>query len=88
MFISRSTQSSAVRVGMVGVQGVLCCTHLLHHHFSPSQDTLKISYDLKSEGASAEWAHKPLKVTLSSTVSKKLQVGAEFHSVSKSHSFV
>lgn len=40
-----------------------------------AKDTLKVSYDLKSEGASAEWSHKPVKITLSSTVSKKLQVG-------------
>mmetsp|Transcript_16299 Transcript_16299/g.40565 ORF Transcript_16299/g.40565 Transcript_16299/m.40565 type:complete len:227 (-) Transcript_16299:661-1341(-) len=40
-----------------------------------SKDTLKVSYDIKSEGAAAEWARKPFKVTLSSSVSKKLQVG-------------
>jgi hypothetical protein len=35
------------------------------------KDNFKISYDLKSENASLEWNRKPIKVTVSSTVSKK-----------------
>lgn len=40
-----------------------------------SKDTLKLAYDLKSENATAEWNHKPFKVTINSKVSKKLSVG-------------
>lgn len=40
-----------------------------------AKDTLKLSYDIKSEGAAAEWNHKPFKVVLSTSVSKKLTVG-------------
>lgn len=35
------------------------------------KDNFKISYDLKSENATAEWNRKPFKVTVSSTVSRK-----------------
>ena len=33
-------------------------------------DTLKLAYDLKSEAAAIEFAHKPLKVVLGTTVCK------------------
>ncbi|KXZ51108.1 hypothetical protein GPECTOR_14g9 [Gonium pectorale] len=36
------------------------------------KDAFKLSYNLKTEGAALEWNRKPLKVTLSSTVSKNL----------------
>jgi hypothetical protein len=31
--------------------------------FQPLQDTLKLSYDIKSEAAAAEWNRKPYKVS-------------------------
>lgn len=34
------------------------------------KDTLKLAYDLKSENATLEWNRKPVKVSVSSTVSK------------------
>lgn len=36
------------------------------------KDTLKISYDLKSQAAAAEYAHKPFKLTLGGSVSQGL----------------
>jgi len=39
------------------------------------KDSFKVSYDLKSEAAALEWTRKPLKVTLSSGISRKSGVG-------------
>ncbi|PNH03298.1 hypothetical protein TSOC_010664 [Tetrabaena socialis] len=38
------------------------------------KELFKLAYDLKSEVASLEWTHKPLKVTVASVVSKDLKV--------------
>ncbi len=39
-----------------------------------NKDTLKLSYDIKSEGAALEYNRKPVKVTLSTSVGKSLRV--------------
>lgn len=38
------------------------------------KDTVKVSYDLKSEGAALEWNRKPFKVVMSTSVNKSLKV--------------
>ncbi|KAF5826365.1 hypothetical protein DUNSADRAFT_3392 [Dunaliella salina] len=36
-----------------------------------AKDSLKLAYDLRGHGASAEWAHDPFTINLSSNVSKQ-----------------
>lgn len=36
-------------------------------------DTVKLSYDIKSEGTTLEYVHKPIKVTATTTVGKSLK---------------
>lgn len=36
-------------------------------------DTVKLSYDIKSEGTTLEYVHRPIKVTATTTVGKSLK---------------